>query len=160
MLFLCITASGSNCHQLLAAWRKGGNHQTSHQASPFPQKGTPLSSKGRAPFIKRCSEHLSLKGALRPWAPFVKRCSPLLSHSLSCAPVERSDWGLTVSIVEPGPCMSSSELLYLLLCSWRKAAQAQVLSGHPLQQQALSAHPPPQERRSGSCSSPPFPFIL
>ncbi len=32
----CITASGSRSHQLLAAWRKGGNHQTSHKMRARP----------------------------------------------------------------------------------------------------------------------------
>ncbi len=55
----CITASGSENHQLLAAWRKGGNHQTSHKMRARPHYFGVLSQDegahpllgGRAPII-------------------------------------------------------------------------------------------------------------
>ncbi len=56
---MCITASGSKSHQLLAAWRKGGNHQTSHKMRARPHYFRVLSQDegahpllwGRAPII-------------------------------------------------------------------------------------------------------------
>jgi hypothetical protein len=48
----CITASGSKSHQLLAAWRKGGNHQTSHKMRARPHYyGCSLKDEGAPPSL-------------------------------------------------------------------------------------------------------------
>jgi hypothetical protein len=49
----CITASGSKSHQLLAAWRKGGNHQTSHKMRARPYYyGCSLKDEGAPPLFE------------------------------------------------------------------------------------------------------------
>jgi hypothetical protein len=91
----CITASGSNCHQLLAALKKRRKSPnllpSKQQERPLPQKGAPLSLKGRAPFIKRCSLFIRAR-------PFPQRRSPnlpapfhLSKPSPTCLPATSAD---------------------------------------------------------------------
>ena len=115
--------------------------------------------EGAHPFYEGAHPFMGARTHFWGRAPIPERCSPApepLPFLCSCG---RSDWGLTVSVVElvlaclawnsfayccavedsptplpflwkkrlrthrqcsrAGPCMSSSELLYLLLCSWR-----------------------------------------
>ncbi len=60
----CITASGSESHQLLAAWRKGGNHQTSQNNG-----GAPSNNGGAPPLfwvLSTTNKHSSTSPNLPP----------------------------------------------------------------------------------------------
>ncbi len=76
-------------------------------------------------------------------------------------PEERNWPRLTLSTVEPGPCLSSSELLYW----WGCAVEDRHLSASPKRSSSSSTTSPkrssPSRRKKiRICSSPPFPFYI
>ncbi len=78
-LYCCITASGSKSHQLLAAWRKGGNHQTSHKMRARPHYyGCSLKDEGAPPLFEGDPHYYgcSLKDEGAP--PLFEGAPPLL----------------------------------------------------------------------------------
>ncbi|MFN9910346.1 MAG: hypothetical protein ACK56F_30245 [bacterium] len=69
---------------------------------PFPRRARPNTKGARPPPKGRALPH---RGAPSPKGA-------LLPNSQSPDPKKETDRGLTLSTVEPGPCLSSSELLY------------------------------------------------
>ena len=133
---------------------------------PLFQKGAPPSDRGAPPSLWMSTHHHGgahpLMGARR--APILEGCSPApepLPRQLPFLWKKKLRKSQTYGGV--GPCMSSSELLYLLMCppcTPVEEAQAIVLSAHLLQQQALSAHPFSPRKKIRILPSPPFPFIF
>ncbi len=83
---LCITVSGSESHQLLAAWRKGGNHQTSHKMRARPHYLRVVSQRwGRAPIIRRARTHYF------GCSPKPTSTHPLSKSPPSCLPATSAD---------------------------------------------------------------------